>query len=483
MFKAGGVYLPLDPRHPAKRLYQVLNQSGCPLVLTTGEFTPVLSQASEDALSGKRPRVLQIEALLEQEQSEENLPPRCRPQDLAYVMYTSGSTGTPKGVMVEHIGMLNHIYAKISDTQLTEADVVAQNGPQCFDISIWQCFAALLVGGRVHIFNDEIAHEPALLLEQVERGGVSVLQLVPSMLREIIQQVESLGATRPSLSALRWLVPTGDALLAEMCRQWLTLYPDIPLLNTYGSTECSDDQCHYPIYQPPPSDYRLSIMPIGRPIPNMRAYVLDQMLSPVPVGAVGELYLGGIGVGHGYLNEEKRTAEVFILDPFAREPGKRLYKTGDLARYQPDGNIEFLGRRDHLAKIRGFRVELGEIEATLEQHSAVKEAVVLAREVSPGNKHLVAYVIPYPQYRLAEEQEVDHLQRTVANKLVRQLRSFLGERLPDYMIPSAFVLLEALPLNSNGKVDRRALPAPDDTRPELREAFVAPRTPIEEMVT
>ncbi len=467
IFKAGGVYLPLDPEHPAKRLYQVLSQSGCSTVITMGKSESVLSQAIDEFPLEKQPQVLQLETLLTMEQSEENLTPRCSIKDAAYVMYTSGSTGMPKGAMIEHLGMLNHIYAKISDTQLSNVDIVAQNGPQCFDISVWQYLAALLVGGRVIIFKDEIAHDPARLLREVEQRAVTILQLVPSMLREIIYQVAFLGDSRPTLSALRWMIPTGDALTVDLTRQWLTLYRNIPLLNTYGATECSDDNCHWAIYDPPLSDYRLSIMPIGRPIPNIRIYVLDNALSLVAVGVVGELYIGGIGVGRGYLNDEQRTAQSFIPDPFCAEPDARLYKTGDLARYLADGTLEFLGRIDHQIKIRGLRIELGEIEMALKRHPSVMDLVVVARKGSTEDQRLVAYVV------LHKEQSAT---------TVNDLQNYLMQQLPAYMVPSVIMFLEALPLNSNGKIDRRNLPLPESFHPEFERQLVAPRNSLEEEV-
>jgi amino acid adenylation domain-containing protein len=464
VFKAGGAYLPLDSHHPPQRLCQVLEQSETPLVLAANKFEPVLLQALVSLPSGKRPQVLLIEELLQQQQSEENLPVCCTPSNLAYVIYTSGSTGAPKGAMLEHRGMLNHLYAKILDLKLTDADTVAQTARQSFVISVWQFLAALLVGARIHIFNDEAARDPAQLLEQVEHQGISILEIVPSLLRMMLEEIALRSPARPNLSALRWLLLTGEALPPKLCRQWLDYYPTIPMLNAYGSTECSDDVAHYPIYQPPATE--VLNMPIGRPVANMRLYVLDSQLQPVPIGVAGELYVGGIGVGRGYLNSAERTAEVFIPDPFAQEPGARLYKTGDLARYLSDGNIQFLGRLDRQVKIRGFRIELREIEALMAQHPDILQTVVIAREDQPDNKLLVAYVVP-------NQEQVP---------TPSELRRFLKEKLPDYMVPEAFVVLGALPLIPNGKVDHRALPAPEPSRGGLEEAFVAPRTPTEEVI-
>ncbi|HEU5380543.1 MAG TPA: amino acid adenylation domain-containing protein [Ktedonobacteraceae bacterium] len=394
IFKAGGVYLPLDPLHPAKRLAQMVAQSGCRLICTTSASRQIIEHALEHIPARERPSLLLLDTLWAYGTAVGNIPPRCTPSNLAYILYTSGSTGAAKGVMVEHKGMLNHIRAKIADVQLSSADYVAQNGPQCFDISVWQSFAPLVVGGKVHIFKDEVAFDPALLIENVASGAISVLQLVPSLLREIISYLEASRTDRAKLAALRWIVPTGDALPVELCRRWLNLYPTIPLLNTYGSTECSDDQCHFVIDRPLPRDKTVSVAPLGFPIPNMQVYVLDRALLPVPVGVAGELYIGGIGVGRGYLNESVRTALAFIPNPFARKAGERLYKTGDLVCYLPDGNLKFLGRSDYLTKIRGYRIETGEIEVLLEQHQAVREAVVLVQSRPSGEKYLAAYVVP-----------------------------------------------------------------------------------------
>ncbi|HJT57763.1 MAG TPA: amino acid adenylation domain-containing protein, partial [Ktedonobacteraceae bacterium] len=469
IWKAGGAYLPLDPQYPVSRLAQVLQQSECCLVITAEALQSTLLQAleaSDGYRSAEHVGVVLLEAPLAQASSSTNLPTRCLPDQLAYVIYTSGSTGAPKGVMVEHRGMLNHIFAKAADVQLNHADIVAQNGPQSFDISVWQCFAALLSGGSVRIFSSETASDPYQLLEQIEEKGISILQLVPSMLRALLEQLTVPGK-RPELRALRWLIPTGDALPAELCRQWLALYPNIPVLNTYGSTECSDDQCHYAITFPLEEENRFPIMPIGFPIPNMRAYVLDERLEPVPIGVIGELYIGGVGVGRGYLNASERTAQVFLPDPFGQQAGGRLYQTRDRARYLPDGNIEFLGRTDHLVKIRGYRIELGEIEAMLTQHPGVRECIVLTCEgEDTGTTWLVAYVV---------------LTQSSAPS-VEELRGYLEKKLPNYMLPTHFVRLEALPLTSNGKVDRRALPVPGPSSSGPGEDFLVARTPIEEMI-
>ena len=457
VFKAGGAYLPLNPNHPSERLQQILDQSQVPFVIVTSQLEPVISQTLNRL--GNTQMLLLDELALEG--NNENLPIRCNPDNLAYLIYTSGSTGKPKGAMLEHRGMLNHLYAKVTDLQLSQTDVVAQTAPQSFDISVWQFLAVLLVGGKVEIVPNEMV-APAELLALVEQKQISILEIVPSLLRMMLQQVELLGATQPQMSNLRWLLLTGETLPPQLCRQWCEYYPTIPMMNAYGPTECSDDVTHYPIHTPPPAE--VLNLPIGYPVANTQLYILDTQLQPVPIGVAGELYVGGVGVGRGYLYNEQQTQLAFIENPFGNATSSRLYKTGDKARYLSDGNIEFLGRIDYQVKIRGFRIELGEIEAVLGQHPQVEEVVVIAREDQPGNQHLVGYV--------------------VGNEAINNtsgLRNYLKEKLPDYMVPSAIVALETMPLTPNGKVDRRALPAPD-IQLSLINNFVAPRTPVQEII-
>jgi myxalamid-type nonribosomal peptide synthetase MxaA len=463
VFKAGGAYLPLDPRYPAGRNRRVLRQSGTPLVLTSAPFAPALSWANDEP-SGPAPRVLEIDRMLERAVPDGDLRPRATPQDLAYVIYTSGSTGVPKGAMVEQRGMLNHLDAKLDDLRITDADRVAQTASQAFDISVWQFLAALLVGGQVHVLADEVAHDPARLLDEVDRAGITILEAVPSLLAKILEQVSHRGAGRPALASLRWLIPTGEALPPGLCRKWFGAYPHVPVMNAYGPTECSDDVAHHPMTEPP--DEGALRVPIGRPIRNMRLYVLDRRLQPVPSGVVGELFVGGIGVGRGYLGDPARTAEAFIPDPFSAEPGARLYRTGDLARWLKDGTVDFLRRADEQVKIRGFRVELGEVASALAAHPAVREAVAVVREDRPGDGRLVAYLT------------VEAGRTATAG----ELRRFLKERLPEYMVPSALVALDALPLTPNGKLDRAALPPPDLAARPARAPFAAPRDAVEDVL-
>ncbi|WP_181244017.1 non-ribosomal peptide synthetase [Chamaesiphon polymorphus] len=451
VFKAGGAYLPLNPHHPIERIQQAIVQSQVPLILTSSAWTPTLELIVSDLPNSQ---LLDFHQLSAPDYASDNLPIRCTPDNLAYTIYTSGSTGTPKGAMLEHRGMLNHLYAKVTDLGLSANDIVAQTAAQTFDISIWQFLIPLLVGGRVEIVTTEIAADPSQLLALVARQQISILEIVPSLLRAILQQIE-LNGTPPKLS-LRWLLLTGETLPPQLCRQWFELYPNVPMMNAYGPTECSDDVTHYPIYTSPPAE--ILNLPIGRPVANTQIYILDRLLQPVPIGVPGELYVGGAGVGRGYLDAPELTQQAFIPNPFHPILSPRLYKTGDKARYLPDGNIEFLDRIDFQVKIRGFRIELGEIEAVLTQHPDIKAVTAIVREDQPGNQNLVAYIVST---------------QTLTNA---EVRDFLDRKLPAYMIPSAFVFLEAIPLTANGKVNRKALPVP---ALGFNPSYVAPSNALE----
>ncbi|MCW2917369.1 MAG: hypothetical protein JWN52_5437, partial [Actinomycetia bacterium] len=455
VFKAGGAYVPIDMTLPAERLAFMLSDADVSVVVGTEASLNRLPSTAAwlVSLDGDRELITAMQG--------DDLPALADPDDLAYVIYTSGSTGVPKGAMVEQRGMVNHLLAKVGDLGLTADDEIAATASPCFDISVWQFFAALLVGGRTRIFADAVTHDPARLMAETQRWGITVLEVVPSMLRAMLSETD-----RPELAALRWLMLTGEALPADLCRAWMTDYPAMPLVNAYGPTECSDDVTHHVIRVAP--EPAATGVPIGRPIANTRLYVLDEQLRPVPVGASGELYVGGVGVGRGYLGRPDRTATVFVPDPFTAEPGERLYRTGDLVRILDQGTLHFLGRIDHQVKLRGFRIELGEIETVVQRHPAVKDTVVILREDTRGDQRLVAYVVLQP------DQERDKDWRP-------ELRGHCADRLPSHLLPAAFVRLDALPLTSNGKLDRRALPqvepadlpaeAADPARPGLEEVL------------
>jgi amino acid adenylation domain-containing protein len=446
VFKAGAAYLPLDPLSPKQRICDALAQSKSSIILVGSELAMDASEVFTDLYEyvetvapDEYTRVLTIEELRKTEPEMEGLTTQALARNLAYVIFTSGSTGRPKGAMVEQRGMINHIYAKLADLTLLETDVVAQTANQCFDISVWQFLAPLLVGGRVHIVNDSIVRAPKLLLELLERESITVFETVPSLMQAMLREIERLANNLPRLEAMRWMVVTGEALRPNLCRQWLAAYPGTPLLNAYGPTECSDDVTHCIIKQPPSAEEQ--DVPIGRAIANTRLYVLDEAMMPVPTGVPGELYVGGVGVGRGYLGKPELTSASFVCDPFSGETGSRLYRTGDVVRYRRDRELEFLGRCDYQVKIRGFRIEMGEIESELHKHSGVKDAVVVAWESETGEKRLIAYVVPTAGEEITGSDLREHLQRSLA----------------DYMVPSAFVTVDEIPLTVNGKVDRKAL--------------------------
>jgi len=379
-----------------------------------------------------------------------------RPDNLAYLIYTSGSTGRPKGVMVQHGGLVNRIHWSQTTYGLGAADRVLQKTPFTFDVSIWEFLWPLISGARLIVSPPKEHLDPRALQRLIERHQVTTLHFVPSMLAPFLRTIDG------ERSTLRRAFLSGEAVPVSLRHQAVERFaPNTTLHNLYGPTEASievtDWDCRAPLSS--------ANVPIGRPIANTQIHLLDRALQPVPVGVPGELYIGGIGVARGYLGRPALSAERFLPDPFGPRPGARMYRTGDLARYQADGNIEFLGRIDHQVKIRGFRIELGEIESTLARHSAVREAVVVAREDSPGDKRLVAYVVP---------------QEGQTPPTLGELRAFLKQQLPEYMLPAVFVTLAALPLTPNGKIDRRALPAPDGERPDLERPYLAPRTPVEQ---
>ncbi|MEV5008949.1 amino acid adenylation domain-containing protein [Streptomyces sp. NPDC055692] len=450
----GAAYVPLDPRAPHRRSAGMLADSGARLLLAAPEH---LDAARELAAAAANP--VEVLALDDATDDVDQLMPLVGgPGHLAYVIFTSGSTGRPKGAMVHHRGMVNHLLAKIEDLELTDADSVVANAPLTFDISVWQMLAGLVAGGRVRLVGEDTALDPQALFGRVADERITVLEVVPSLLRTALDAWGS-GAEPVELPALRWLMVTGEALPPDLCGRWLARYPHIPLVNAYGPTECSDDVTHAVIDAATAlGDVRV---PIGAAIRNTRLYVLDNRLQPVPVGVPGELYVGGTGVGYGYVGDPRRTAVTFVPDPFADEPGRRLYRTGDRVRRLPDGQLEFLGRLDHQVKIRGQRIELGEVEAALRAVPAVTDAVVTVGTDPAGQSRLVGHIVG----------AVDP----------RQVRTELAGALPEAMVPAALMVLDALPLTPNGKVDRKALPAPDFGALATGSGR-APRTPQEELL-
>jgi amino acid adenylation domain-containing protein len=455
ILKAGGAYLPLDPIYSSDRLAFMLEDAQVKVLLTQAHLSNRFPEANVH-------RVYLDSGWAEiARESEENAISEVTPQHLAYAIYTSGSTGNPKGVLVNHSSVVNLFATTRSIFQFSDRDVWSVFHSYAFDFSVWEIWGAVLNGGKLVVVSSQITQSPTDFYDLLCKEQVTILNQTPSAIRQLIQaKIEADNASK-NLS-LRLIICGGEALPGNLAAQLLEW--NVPVWNFYGPTEATVWAAIHPIES---IESQESAIPIGRPLPNTQIYILDSHLQPVPAGVTGELYIGGKGLSRGYLNRPELTAEKFISNPFLEksEKSELLYKTGDLARYLPNGELGYLGRIDHQVKVRGFRIELGEIEAVLSQNPAVQQAVVIAREAN-SDKNLVAYVVP--------KQE--------AATTPVQLRSFLKQKLPDYMVPSGFVMLEAIPLTPNGKIDRRALPEPDTARPELESAYIAPRTAIEEVV-
>jgi amino acid adenylation domain-containing protein len=456
ILKAGGAYVPLDPAYPADRLAFMLEDAAAAALIA--------SEGTIDRLPGYAGAIvlLDVEGPARSTPStgdDANLAPAALPDSPAYVIYTSGSTGRPKGVVVTHRSAAALFESTREQFAFDGRDVWTQVHSYAFDYSVWEMWGALLHGGRLVLVPPLVGRSPEAFYELLHRERVTVLNLTPSEFRQLIQEDERHGE---DALAVRLLNIGGEALNPEDLRPWVARHPDRPLLvNLYGITETTVIVTWHPLRS---EDFRgRSKSVIGRPIPGWRVHLLDASLRPVPIGVPGEICVGGAGLARGYLGRPDLTAERFVPDPFAGPLGARLYRSGDLARFSEDGDLEYLGRIDDQVKIRGFRIEPGEIEAALQRHTAVREVVVLARQDGGGDGRLVAYVVP----------------RSGQEAAPAELRAFLKRSLPDYMVPSAFVRLEALPTTANGKVDRRALPAPETARAAADAVVVPPGTPIE----
>ncbi|WP_427919286.1 non-ribosomal peptide synthetase [Streptomyces sp. cg40] len=419
VFKAGGVYLPVEPHFPADRVARVLERAGCELVLT--------EHGSDGSLDASD-HTLYVDEAYAEGHPDGNPGIEVTPGQLAYIYFTSGSTGEPKGAMCEHAGFVNHVFAKLDDLGIGAGQVVAQTAPQCFDISLWQLVCAPLVGGRTLLVEQDVILDVPRFVDTVEAGRVNVLQVVPSYLEAVLAELERQPRQLPDL---RCVSVTGEAVKKELVERWFAARPGVRLVNAYGLTETSDDTNHEVMDRAPDGPR----VPLGRPVGNVRVYVVDEDLVPVPLGAPGEIVFSGVCVGRGYVNDPERTAAAFTEDPY--RPGERLYRSGDHGRWRPDGKLEFLGRRDSQVKIRGFRIEIGEIENALLRVDGVRDgAVVVVR-----GTQLVAFC-------------------TGARPVTADaVRARLAESLPAYMVPSVVHWRASLPLTANGKTDRRTLTA------------------------
>jgi amino acid adenylation domain-containing protein len=457
ILKAGGAYVPLDPTYPQERLAFILQDAQVSVLLTQERLIEIPKHQT---------KVVYLDTDWESiaQESQNNSIAGCTTDNLAYIIYTSGSTGQPKGVLVNH----NNVVRLLSTTQswynFNQEDVWTFFHSYAFDFSVWEIWGALLYGGQLVVVPYWLSRSPQDFYKLLLRRQVTVLNQTPSAFRQLIQAEESLG-TANELN-LRLVIFGGEALELQSLRPWFERHGDrFPqLVNMYGITETTVHVTYRPLTM---ADLEVaSGSVIGRPIPDLQVYLLDRHRQPVPIGVSGEMYVGGSGVARGYLNRPELTAEKFIPNPFSNKPNTRLYKSGDLARYLPNGDIEYLGRIDHQVKVRGFRIELGEIEAHISQHPAVREVVVIVSEDAADAQRIVAYVVPRKEQTLT----------------ITDLRRFLESKLPNYMMPGAFAILEALPLTSNGKVDRKALPMPNLARPELEVVYQPPQTEVEQTI-
>ncbi len=456
ILKAGGAYVPIDPSYPQERIAYLLADAKAEVLLSQERYLAHLPEDHAQVIC------LDRDWPVIGEQPATNLSFTSTPSNVAYVIYTSGSTGKPKGVQITHHNVRRLFAATESEYAFSRADVWTLFHSYAFDFSVWELWGALLYGGRLVVVSYWVSRSPDALYQLLREQRVTVLNQTPSS----FYQLDDSDAQAPGdgALALRLIVFGGEALEPRRLRGWFERHGDVRpgLINMYGITETTVHVTRAPLERSDAKGLRNST--IGRPLPDLQAFILDAHGNPMPVGVPGELYIGGAGLARGYLNRPDLTAERFVPNPFSNWAGERLYRTGDLARYRPDGNLEYLGRLDHQVKIRGFRIELGEVEAALVRHPQVRETVVVAQEDPPGDKRLVGYVVGEEPIPTGEE-----------------LRAHLKEVLPEYMVPAAFVFLDALPLTPNRKVDRKALPAPD-VGSQLAHRYVAPRNPTEEIL-
>ena len=461
ILKSGGAYLPLDPDYPAERLAFMLNDARPAVVLTKADLASQLPQ-------NQRRVLMDIDWPAIAENADVNLSETPRPKDLAYVIYTSGSTGEPKGAMIEHGNLANYLLALNHELGISRDDTYLHTASIAFSSSRRQLMLPLSQGATVVIATSDQRKDPLALFEMIKDRGVTVMDAVPSFWRSCTSILEGLNEeTRRGLldNRLRLLLSASEPLLSDIPRTWMSQFGHpAHHVHMFGQTETAGIVSLYHV--PSVIGDELSVVPIGRPIANSEIYILDADRRPCPPNVAGELYIGGAGVGRGYLNRSKLTAEKFIPHPFAEQDGARLYRTGDWARYRTDGQIEFVGRRDQQVKLRGFRIELGEVETALAKHPLISECAVVTRQDDRAGTRLIAYFVS----KGSPESSLN----------TGELRSFLSARLPEHAIPSVFMQMDALPLSANGKVNRLSLPEPEAARPHLSSDFVAPRTPAEE---
>ena len=448
ILKTGGAYLPLDPAYPAERLNLMIKDAEINLLLTQRQFVMNMSQQVAQVVC------LNTEWEKIARESGENVLSEVAVDNLAYVIYTSGSTGQPKGVMNTHRGICNRLQWMQDEYQLTPDDRVLQKTPFSFDVSLWEFFWPLITGARLIVARPGGHQDASYLIKLIKEQQITTLHFVPSMLRVFLEEdgVET-------CTSLRRVICSGETLSLPLQKRFYSRLR-AELHNLYGPTEAAVDVTYWACERNGESQ----VVPIGRPIANTEIYIIDKNMAPAPIGLAGELYIGGFGLARGYLKHAELTAEKFVPHPFSQKPGARLYRTGDMARFLPKGEIEFLGRADDQLKIRGFRIEAGEVETALTSHPVIREAVVIARPNKSGDQQLIAYLV----------------EETERKPTSSELREYLGKKLPEYMIPGVYVWLQELPLTVNGKVDRAALPAAEGGSEEREKKYVGARTEAEQ---
>ena len=466
ILKAGAAYLPIDSVLPTEGLAFRLQDASVSVVLTQRSLLSKIPENTEYTVCLDT----DWETIQENRDSTHR---QVQPNNLVYAIYTSGSTGTPKAVAVEHRQLVNYVYSIIEKLNISPGTSFATVSTLAADLGNTMLFPSLCAGGCLHIIDQETATDPQAFSQYCQHHPIDYLKIVPSHLSALLS-----SSPETEFLPRQKLILGGEASNWQLITKIQQQQPNCGIFNHYGPTETTVGVLTHQIESK--NNSQSNIVPIGKPLPNNQVYILDEQLQPVPIGVPGELYIGGAQVSRGYLNRPELTTEKFITNPFIKSPHNnkgwrdRLYKTGDKARYLPDGSIEFLGRIDRQVKIRGFRIELGEIETKLRQHQGVQSVVVVADTKSLADKRLIAYVVTDPEFRLLHQ----HQDTAIAS----ELRSFCINRFPEYMIPSTFVVLKALPLTANGKIDYQALPTPEQTRPELQQLYVAPRSPLEKQL-
>lgn len=485
--KAGSTYIPVDHEFPIQRVIEIIKDSKASIIVTSQVTINNIRDNSELLKETNIEYIITLNDIENhqklsdnqtfdkkdlQSRSVDNTTTINSQDGLAYIIYTSGTTGKPKGAMIHHRGMLNHIFAKINDLQLTSNDIIAQTASISFDISVWQFLTSLVVGGTVQILEKKSYLETRSIINSLQKGKITIFETVPSLLKAFTDTLEN--EKNKKLKYLRWMIPTGEALTPNIVKDWQKFYPEIKLINAYGPTEASDDVTHFIINQQPKINE--TTIPVGYPIQNTHIYILDDNLSLCPAGVKGEICIAGLGVGKGYWNDKEKTEKVFINNPLINEIAEKeyqlIYRTGDIGYYKNDGSIECLGRKDFQVKIRGHRIELGEIENKLLCHDIVKNAIVLAKEEKDIGKYLSAYIVIKTNNK-DKNQSIENQIRDIS-----KIKQYLIKNLPEYMVPTHFSVVDDIPLSINGKIDRKNL---DKIAHRIQndEEHISPRNDVE----